>query len=86
MVSASIEAKKTDLAHKDRICYDLETTLDEYYNRIKYMLCQLEDEPDEQEMGLQIDFICKNLDPTDPGVRDLASFARFDFIEKCSKA
>lgn len=59
--------------------------MDNYYTEIRSILDQIDDEPFEQDLGLQVDFLCKNLDPTDPGLRDLASFARFDFIEKCSQ-
>lgn len=51
-----------------------------YYKEIKNVLDQIDDEPNEQDLGLQVNFLCKNLDPTDPGVRDLASFfSRFDY-------
>lgn len=86
VAAVDLEAKKTAHLFNVQTCNGLEATLDQYYKRIYDMLKQLDGEPDEQEMGLQIDLVCKNSDPTDPGVRDLASFARFDYIEKCSKA
>lgn len=33
--------------------------------------------------ALLIAFMCKNLDPMDPGILDHAAYAHFDYIEKC---
>jgi hypothetical protein len=63
----------------------LEDTLDNYYKEIKNVLDQIDDEPNEQDLGLQVNFLCKNLDPADPGVRDLASFFLVLTIEKCNQ-
>lgn len=54
-----------------------------YYNEIARILRGLEKkDPDSLEHELQVDFLCKNKDPEDPGVRELASYNRFDFIQK----
>lgn len=87
--TALLNEFKTDLVNKEQICEKLENTLDKYYKSITDILDDLEmdeDEHNEEKRSLLTDFMCKNLDPMDPGIRDHASYARFDYIEKCSQA
>jgi len=81
-----LNEKKIDLEFKDSICSNMESTLDNYYKIITSILRELQDDPDDNKMGFLVDFMCKNADPMDPGVRDHASYTRFDYVEKCSQA
>jgi len=75
--------RETDLRNKQKVCNDLSVMLDQYYRGIEDILYQQEEMTN---MGLSTDFLCKNEDPADPGLRDLAAFARFDYVVKCSQA
>jgi len=75
---------------KKSFCDILSSNLDSYYDAIAAFLYEdLEVQGvDESGLGLQVDFLCKNYtdSPEDPGVRDIASFTRWDYIEKCNQA
>jgi len=74
--------KKLDSKYKERVCDSLEKVLDDYYKAIAGILNDLEDDPEDNQMGYLVDMMCKNDDPLDPGIRDHASYTRFDYIEK----
>jgi hypothetical protein len=69
-----------DFEIKKRVCDEIKNALDSYYGVIKDIL--------EKATGLpsQIEFLCKNANIKDPGIRDVSSYARFDYIEKCKQA
>jgi len=84
--SAVLNERRMDYENKDKLCSDIESTLNNHYKTITKILNELKDEDDENQMGLLVDFLCKNEDSNDPGVRDHASFARFDYVKKCNQA
>jgi hypothetical protein len=76
----SPEDKKLDFDMKKKVCLDIETALDRYYVTITDILARA------AGVGSQIEFLCKNQNPDDPGLRDVASYSRFHCIEMCSQA
>ncbi len=79
--------RSSDFKNKDKACQNLEKSLKENYVIIKDILYEeLTDEnADATGDNLQIDFLCRK-NPRDPGMRDQASYARWDFITKCQLA
>lgn len=77
---------KLDYAVKDTVCNNLESTLDNYYETIQEVLSEIQEDPGDNQMGLLVNLVCKNSDPNDPGIRDHASYTRFDYSHKCAAA
>lgn len=78
-----MEARANEAEIKQEFCLVVEDSLDAYYHQIFMMLRNLEKKgKGSLSYKYEVDFLCKNEDPESPGVRELASYTRFDYIEK----
>jgi hypothetical protein len=69
-----------DFEIKKRVCEEIGNALDAYNGVINEILNTA------TRVSSQIEFLCKNANIKDPGLRDAASYIRFDHIEKCKQA
>jgi hypothetical protein len=79
-----IQAIESEFEMKRRVCNHIESALDNYYQDIEMILNKIVAE--EQPNTAHVDLLCRNDQPEDPGLSSLASYARFDYVEKCSQA
>jgi hypothetical protein len=69
-----------DFEIKKRVCEEIGNALDAYNGVINEILNTA------TRVSSQIEFLCKNANIKDPGLRDITSHTRFDYIEKCKQA
>jgi len=80
---AIVNERKEDEEKKRVFCDVQEEILDMYYQQITSLLSDIENaRSNEAELGLLVDFLCKNENPEELGAREIAAYARFDYITK----